>query len=224
MPVPVSPGGMWNYATGQSMFNLLGIPASPTLKSDGAVPTSVESGLNSYVAAFSAFTPVATPTAFMVLVGSATKTVKIRRVEFNVTSDSAVATTLDARITKRSSAGTLGSAVLTALTAAPTDSGPAVAATGVASSVGTANYTTLGTSVGILAIKRILAVLATRTATNFPALDSGIFLWTPGSNGEAPCTLRGVAEQITLDLNGGTLTGTCVFSGYIVFTEESTSY
>jgi hypothetical protein len=100
------------------------------------------------------------------------------------------------QITRRSTAGTLGSAVLTAIPAAKHDTNDA-AATAVVSTVGTANYTTLGTANGLLAVDRIgLSAVGTGVADT-PAL------YEFSTRNDKPIILRGAADFLTLEGAGG---------------------
>lgn len=139
------------------------------------------------------FTPVATPTAFAVIQGSATKVVRIKRIYI-----SGVATAsgnMPLIGTRRSSAGTLGSAVLTAITPGKHDTNDG-AATAVVSTVGTANYTTLGTGNGQLLVDRIgLTAVGTGVADS-PAL------YDFATHCDKPLILRGASDFLTLEGNG----------------------
>jgi hypothetical protein len=92
-----------------------------------------------------AFTPVATPTMWLLVAGAASKYIRLKRLRI-----SGFCTTIGSLImvlAKGSDLGTAGSGVLTAVTATPFDSANATAAATV-STVGTANYTTVPTLVG----------------------------------------------------------------------------
>lgn len=140
-----------------------------------------------------AFAPVATPSDIIVIQGSATKTLIIKRVK--ICGAATAAGTMPAAIIRRSTAGTLGSAVLTAITPAKLDSTQA-AATGVVSTVGTANYSVLGTAAGTVGAGRLqLTALSTGVAAiplewDFAVRDSkGLYL-------------RGILEFLCVNLNG----------------------
>lgn len=160
-----------------------------------------------------AFTPVATPTDFIVIAGSATKTCRIKFISL-----SGVATAqglIPLQIVKRSSAGTLGSAVLTAVTAAKQDSNDAAPSCSV-STVGTANYTTLGTAAGVIGARRL----------NLPAASGGTFNGETEFNfatrRDAPVFLRGAAELIGINGNSGALPAGTVID-YTIEIEEDNS-
>jgi hypothetical protein len=146
-----------------------------------------------YRYAGAAFAPVATPTDIIVIKGSATKLLIVKRVK--LTGAATAAGTMPAVLIRRSDAGTLGSAVLTAISPAKLDSSDS-AATGTVSTVGTANYTTLGTTAGNVGSGRIqMTALGTGVAAvpiewDFAVRDSkGLYL-------------RGVLESLCVNLAG----------------------
>lgn len=153
-----------------------------------------------YDAAYSAgkvtFTPVAAPTDIAVLTGSSSKIVRLKSVTIG-----GFATTggdLIFQLIKRSDAGTLGSAVLTTLTATPHDSSNA-AATAVLSSVGTANYTTVGTIVGtVIRTGRAYLNIVTTGTTEKVSWDFTV-------RGDQPPTLRSATELLVINCAAGTL-------------------
>tara|TARA_R110000868_G_scaffold24323_1_gene96228 strand:- start:360 stop:890 length:531 start_codon:yes stop_codon:yes gene_type:complete len=143
-----------------------------------------------------AFAPVASPTDIIIIKGSATKTLIVKRVK--ICGAATAAGTMPAAIVRRSDAGTLGSAVLTAITGAKSDSTQATA-TGVVSTVGTANYTAVGTTAGNVGAGRLqLTALSTGVAAvplewDFAVRDSkGLYL-------------RGILEFLCVNLNGAAI-------------------
>ena len=147
-----------DVATGNAFSAAPGGGSTPALNvsSDGLKAT--------YQYSVSGFTPVATPTAMVIIKGSATKTVRIKRIRL-----AGVATAqgnMKVQSASWSTAGTLGSAALTALTAVKHDPNDA-AATCTVSTVGTANYTTEGTgsTVPMLCDRLFMGVTATGIIT-----------------------------------------------------------
>lgn len=164
-----------------------------------------------YSAAKNQLTPVASSTAVFVFTGSATKTVRVKRIRL-----SGIATAAGEQpfsIKKNSSAGTLGSAALTTITAVPHDSSDA-AATAVFSTVGTAVYTTLPTLVGVVATGE-LGLAATTTGNAVP-----VYEWSWGKGGKA-LVLRGVAECLTVDFLGTSVVSGGKFSCEIEWSEDA---
>lgn len=146
-----------------------------------------------YRYAVAAFAPVATPTAFLVIQGSATKVVRIK--EIRIGGVATAAGNMQLQLARWSTAGTPGSAVLTTLTAGKYDTNDG-AATAVVSTVGTANYTTQGTgsTVPLTAARIPLAVVA----TGAPVLLTYAF----STRSDKPVTLRGTSDFIVLSGNG----------------------
>jgi hypothetical protein len=182
------------------------------------VPVNTEGLKQTFSASITGFVPVATPTDFFNLCGSATKTIRITRVEISGTTTAAAGAALDLQLIKRSTAGTLGSAVLTPLTAVPHDSNDTVVADAVANTVGTANYTTLGSLVGVVRAIKFALQLTPQTATDFPEMQSNVLDFS--SRNEKALVLRGVAQQIALSMNGGALPAGTLLDINITFTAE----
>jgi hypothetical protein len=189
------------------------------LNPDGGTSKQVntEGQRATYSASVTAFTPVATPTDFFNIFGSATKEIHITRLEISGTTTSAVETVHNIQIMKRSTAGTLGSATLTALTVVPHDSADA-AGTAIPSTVGTANYTTLGTLVGQVQARNLILSLATFTATDFPVGNTLVFDFT--NRNEKGIFLNNASEQLAINLNTETLVGTVKLDVNVTWTEE----
>lgn len=175
------------------------------------------SGAQTFMASVTGFTPVATPTDIANIFGSASKTVSITRIEVSGITSAATAATLDLQLFKRSTVGTPGSAVLTGLTAVPLDANNG-AATAVVSTVGTANYTTLGTSVGLVASKKLPLTLSPATATDFPI--SPVVSFTFNDTGTQNAILRGTTQQFALNLNSAALPAGTALNVLIEWTEQ----
>lgn len=160
-----------------------------------------------------AFAPVATPTDILVIQGSATKTVRIKIIQIG-----GVATAqgnMPVQLIRRSTAGTIGSAVLTAITAGAHDNTNDGAATAVISTVGTANYTTPGTQVAIVGVGRV----------NMPAITSGA-VTGPLSfdfclHEDKALILRGTSDYLWINLNGTAIPAGGVFDILIEFEEDA---
>lgn len=156
---------------------------------------SGDSSIAHYRSASSQFSMVATPTAVVILPGNSTTTVRVKRIELSGIATSAGS--MRVAVKKNSDAGTLGSAALTALTAVPMDSS-AAASSSVASTVGTANYTTLPALVGTIAAGEV----------ELGASGTGAFaplVFEFGLNGRQSLVLRGAAQSLTIDFLGATI-------------------
>lgn len=134
---------------------------------------------------------VATPTEVVVIQGSATKTARITKI--SVQGWSTTAGVMKWKLSRRTAAGTLGSAVLTAIpTQGKNDSGTVASPTIVLSTVGTANYTTVGTLGAILDCGVVGFNLAAQINNTVP--------WQPLTGGAAEAmVLRGTSDWLTLD-------------------------
>lgn len=137
------------------------------------------------------FTPVATPTDAILIQGSATTTLRIKRLSFG-----GVATTagnMPVTLIRRSTGPTLGSAVLNAVTAGKHDPIDA-SATGVVSTVGTANIGTPGTAAGNMGQGRVYLPLATQAPRPL--------YWDQATRQDKPFILRGANNYIAVNLGG----------------------
>lgn len=183
----------------------------------GAASVNTEGQKATYSAAVTNFVPVAAPTDIFNIFGSSTKTIRVTRIQVSAITTLGTAATYDLTLVKRSAAGTLGSAVLTNLSAVPHDSNYAVA-TGVPSTVATANYTTLGTIVGNLRSQKLVETLSPETLTDYGFPSFVVFDFS--ARNETAIVLRGTSQQIGLNLNGVTLNGGDKFDIDITWTEE----
>jgi hypothetical protein len=158
--------------------------------------TPVDTSNHTYRYAGLAFAMVATPTDVIGIQGSATKTLVVKR--FKIAGAATAAGTMPAQIIRRSDAGTIGSAALTAVTAAKHDSTDA-AATATVSTVGTANYTTPGTSAGVVGTGRLQM---TALATGVAAVP---LEWDFCTRNDKGIVLRGTSEYLWLNMNGAAI-------------------
>jgi hypothetical protein len=165
-------------------------------------------GAATYRAAILFTLGVATPTAVFVLQGSATKTIRIRRIFLQ--GWSTTAGVMKWKVCRRSTAGTLGSAVLTAIpTQGKNDSGTVAASTLTISSVGTANYGTIGTLTTILDVGVVGFNLAAQINNSTPVV------WPSTAQAGQSFVLRGTSDWITVD-GGADAGGDAVPAGGII--------
>ena len=114
----------------------------------------------------------------------------------------AAAGTIIVQLLRRSTAGTIGSATLTAITAMAHDTTDA-AATLTVSYVQTANYTTPGTLVAQGGVRRLyLNTAAVGTTT--------VAEWVFSQSQDKPVILRGTSDYLWINLAGSTLPTTTV--------------
>lgn len=169
---------------------------NPSLTSENNLPVMIvedEGQRFAYEYAVQALAPVATPTAIVVIQGSATKVVRVKKIRVN-----GVATAtgnMQLQLARWSTAGTQGSAVLTALTAVKHDINN-LAATAVVSTVGTANYGTQGTGSTIPFNTDRICLATTATGVTCP-LEDGFSL-----HSDQPIVLRGTTDYLVLSGNG----------------------
>lgn len=181
-----------------------GQTAPIALNTTAAIYVDDESLKNHFSTSFT-LTPAATPTDVFLLPGSATKTVRVRRVKI-----SALATTAGSMVfnlVKRSSASTGGTS--TAGVAVPMDSNNAAAT--AAPLVFTANPSSLGTSVGNVDTD----LLSFGVSAANPIYDE-----TYGTNNTQAIVLRGAAQCLAINLNGGALPTGAEIAVRVVWSEE----
>lgn len=171
---------------------------------------TMDSRKPAYRACQTAFTMVATPTAVVVIQGSATKTCRITKI--NMTGAATAAGNMPYIITRRSTNGTPGSAVLTAVTAAKNDTGD-IAPTMVVSTVGTANYTTLGTTAGVVAAGRLAMAALTTGSAGVSSEEFGFR--------EKALVLRGTSDYLTIEFSGTAVPSGGVLDFEIIWSEDN---
>jgi len=150
-----------------------------------------------YRYANTAFAMVAAPTDAIIIQGSATKTVWVRRIV--LAGAATAAGTMPVQAARRSTAGTLNTAVLTAITAAKLDTADGTA-TATVSTVGTANYSVLGTLVAYAAAARLqMTALSTGVAAVPVVWDFA----TPDEH--RGFALRGILEFLNINFAGAAI-------------------
>lgn len=206
------------YALGTSIFGAVAESQSSPATSygalvgnDGALHVTTErTGRSHYYYSLLAQSLVATPTDAIIIQGSATKSVHVKRIR--ISGAATAAGNIPFSIIRRSTAGTIGSAVLTAIVAAKRATANA-AATAVVSIVGTANVTTPGTSAGVVFSSRLeMTALATGVAAVFTDVPFA-------SNNEGALLLAGTGEYLVVNFNGAAIPAGGVFD-FTIETEE----
>lgn len=164
-----------------------------------------------YRASIIGVTPVAAATDFIQFVGSSTKTIRIKTIRLN-----GVATAngnMPVQVIRRSTIGTIGSAVVTPIVIGKLDKNDA-AATLTVGTIGTANWTTLGTAAGVMGASRLFL---TTTATGTPA--STMFDFT--QHQDKGLVLRGTSDWVVVNLNGAAVPAGTVIDIEIEFEEDN---
>ena len=162
------------------------------------LPVTMGASSATYAAAISGLVPAALATDVFVINGSASKTIRISKI--NVNGVQATAGQVAISVIKRSTANTGGTS--TTPTRTPYDSANAAATATVLAY--TANPATLGTVVGTITASRLF-VPGVASAT-----DAQGFTMITGDVGQQFVTLRGIAENLAINLNGVTITGGAV--------------
>jgi hypothetical protein len=161
---------------------------------------------STYSGTTAAFTPAATATDVFIIQGSATKTIRVLKIQLYATQTTAGAASIF--LIKRSTANTAGTAVAT--TKVPFDStNPAATAT-------VQHYTanpTVGTTVGnVQAYRGIIPAAAS-------LINNPIITWTFGENSGQSVVLRGTTELLAINLNSVTINGGSLIAR-VEWTEE----
>lgn len=163
---------------------------------DGSLVKAIDGVSKTYSASITGLVVAAAATDFFMITGSATKTIRITKIEVIGTATAAAAT--DITIIKRSTLNDAGT--FSTLTSIPHDSSDA-AATAVIKAY-TADPATLGTSVGnILSHKLFLSTAATQ-----PYAWKILF----GDRASKSIVLRGASECLCLNYNGRTNAGNAI--------------
>jgi hypothetical protein len=165
---------------------------APVLSDNGLVVRPLPYEPQKYVAATNGFTLVATPTDIARIIGSNSKTIRVKRVVVSgrTTSGSPVAVVV--KLIKYSTANTGGTSVAT--TAVPLNSTYAAATAAV--NHYTANPT-VGTIVGNVGTRSITFI----SATGFASINFDF---------DNPIVLNGVTEQLSVNFNSSTVTGSSI--------------
>lgn len=192
-------------ANGNPISSTNGLPASGTVN---AVITNTGQKAT-YVYAISATAPYATPTDWIVIRGSSTKTVKILRVE--ISGAATAATEVLLTLKKHTIANTSGTA--TNPTPMQHDSNDAAAsATVLLYSVAP----TIDVSATIWKNVRMTLALAPAATANIPDR----FIYNFGSDPYEPLTLRGVAQEFAVNFGGSAVPSGGVYDLGITWSEE----
>jgi hypothetical protein len=195
---------------------LLQASAAPYgLNANGSLFAKPDSSLtNAYAAAGLALSMVATPTDVILIQGSATFTVRIKKIILQGVATAAG--NMPIQLIRRSTPYTTsGSAVLTAVLGASNngklDSGDPVA-TAVIDTIGTANFTSVGTAVATLGAGRL----------QLSASGSGVAI-TPLTfdRTDNAIALRGTSDYLAINMNGAAIPAGGVLDYYIEWEEDN---
>lgn len=176
------------------------------LNSDGSAPIRTTNKA-AYSCVVNDITPVATATDFLVLVGSATKTIRLTLVR--LMADATAVGVLDFYGYKRTAANTGGTATQPSITTHDSNDAAATAVVNLYS----ANPTV---GAGILARADHYALPAAGT-TGYP-FDP--IIWDFGTRGAREIVLRGVAQSFAVSFNGEVIPAGCNVYVNLEWTEE----
>lgn len=167
--------------------------------------STVDNTRSTYSASILYTLSVATPTTIIVMQGSATKT--IRSISIHLEGWSTTVGSMKFKIARRTSAGTLGAAVLTAIPSIARHDTTNAAPTAVVSTVGTANYTTQGTLQGILNCGLVSFAVAAGVSGSAP--------FETDPMGQA-FVLRGAGQWLTVNSGNDGAAGDAVPAGAVL--------
>lgn len=177
--------------------------------SRGAIQvTLLDGSRQTYSIAVNGLTLATSPTDIFTLQGSASKTIRVLKIELNVSTTNGGAVYFDPALLRRSAANTGGTTVTDTATLFDTNNN---AATATAVHY-TANPTALGTSVGT-------GFRATREAAANGSGIVGDVNWEFGLLPGQAIVLRGTSQYIAINLGGTTIQG-AVASFSVTWTEE----
>lgn len=180
-----------------------------------AAPVSLIFSGKQTFAASASFTPAATPTDIISIVGAANKIIRI--VSLKLVTTNTAAGSQQYAVIKRSTVDTGGTTV--AATAVPLDSN-----NGAASAIvvhWTANAGALGTAVGTINTLRLASPVVIPGSFAGVVLDAGFEL-LPGSPGifVQPVTLRTASENLNVNFAGAALVAGQTHAYTVIWTEE----
>src|SRR5450631_2495829 len=141
------------------------------------------------------FVPPAAPTDIITIQGSASKTLRIKRIILSATCTTAA--NMIVTLHRRSAADSGGSPTVTPITPGKLDPNDA-AATGVVNCISANNYSALGADVGTVGISRLSFVLFTS-----PQIFTN---WEYATRQNKALILRGASDFICVNLGGAALT------------------
>ncbi len=194
-----SDAGLIGVSDLTNIRELQGRITPPEAAAFGLVTRNLPYFRQTYSATVEGLVPAATPTDVFTITGSATKTVYIHKITVNGTRTAHAHDLVI--LNKRSTANTGGTSVVR--TAVPHDS------TNVAATATVRSYTanpTVGTLVGNIYSSRIS--FPVQTPANAQGNGGAVvpWVWDSGHDGQ-PIVLRGITQQVGINLNSVTITG-----------------
>lgn len=176
-----------------------------------------------FSSAFIGLVPVTAATDFLCIAGSATKTVRIQRIDLTG-SVATAAVNYPVVLVRRASLDTGGTAATTTANPGVTtqiasmDTGVAANTSASATLISYTANPTINDSAPVYIASDILDLALTTTAGGTRHIVWNFVADVPGNL--PPLTLRGAAQQVCVNLQGVTITNAVALNGYIEWTEE----
>lgn len=176
-----------------------------------------------YSSAFIGLVPVTAATDFLCISGSASKVVRIQRIDLTG-SVATAAVNYPVVLVRRASLDTGGTAATTtanpgvATQIASMDTGVAANTSSTATLISYTANPTINDSAPVYVASDILDLALTSTAGGTHHVTWNFVADVPGNL--PPLTLRGTSQQVCVNLQGVTITNAAALNGYIEWTEE----
>lgn len=197
--------GFWaSPALAQGCLGVGGVNTVPQI----GVSCLSEPTTDTYAATGVGIVPAASATDIACLTGSATKIIRVQRIRVSGTAGTLV--TLPVLITKHISANTGGTAATGTALPVPYPLDSTDAAVSATATAYTANPTVVDSAAGIISA----ATISLNTTAALVAQGELHFDWFARNYAEAP-TLRGIAQQVCVNLNGISITSGLVNISFI---------
>lgn len=202
---------LWASAASAQCVGVGGVNTVPV----PGVNCNQESIVPTYFATSIGLAPGTAPTDIACLTGSATRTIRVKQVRV-----SGVAGTLinvSVVLTKHASANTGGTAATTTALPVPLPMDSTFAAASATTTAYTANPTINDAAPGIISANTITLPTTSTTA----GTGSALFYWDDGGPALSPPVLRGVAQQVCVNLNGVTAPSSGLMTVSFLWTEQT---
>lgn len=214
---------MKRFLLSLALLALWACPASAQCVGVGGINTvpvpgvscTQESIVPTYFATSIGLVPGAAPTDIACLTGSATRVVRLKQVRVSGTAGTAI--NIVAVLTKHASANTGGTAATTTALPVPYAADSTFTAPTATTTAYTANPTITDAAPGLVSAQTVF-LAATATATNG---TSALFYWDDGGPALSPPVLRGIAQQLCVNLNGVTTPSSGLMTVTFQWTEQT---
>lgn len=188
--------GLWLCLSGGAFAQCVAVGGVNSVPQIGVTCPS-EPSVTTYVATGVGIAPASSATDVACLTGSASKVVRVQRIRVSGTAGTAVV--LPVIIRKNASADSGGTAATSTALPVPYAADSANAAPSATTIAYTANPTVNDTTPGVIAAQNLALTTTAAPTGNQP---QSTFEWNAGRIYEQAPTLRGVAQQVCVYLNG----------------------